>query len=75
MGVAPWRGEVLQHFKLTLLVYPVSSNYQEKLSDKEVQVLSVENGNCRCKSAGELWVKHQLHLLNGRTREQKEPGP
>ena len=59
LGVAPWRGEVLQRFKLTLLVHPVSSSYQEKLSDREVQVLSVENGNCRSKSAGELWVKHQ----------------
>lgn len=59
VGVAPWRGEVLQHFKLTLLAHPVSSSYQEKFSDKEVQVLSVENGNGRSKSAGELWVKHQ----------------
>lgn len=42
VGVAPWRGEVLQHFKLTLLVHPVSSSYQEKLSGKEMQVLSLE---------------------------------
>lgn len=66
-GVLPGEGK----FSSTSLpcLHPVSSSYQEKLSDKEVQVLSVENGNGRSKVPGVMGEASIASTAMARTRE------